>query len=112
MLLFPSFPLMKWLNVNTAVCNRKTFMACILIIALTYCQLPRAVVYTPNGAVNSSAQSVFAFHGEGAHNHKALAQWKDGIIWDYMMDIDIGLVYFGILFIFLSYTFVIVSLNS
>ena len=102
MLLFQSFPLTKWLNVNTAVCNRKTFMACILIIALTYRQLPRAVVYTLNGAVNSSAQSVLAFHGEGVHNHKASAQWKDGIIWDYIMDIDFGLVYFCIFCIFLS----------
>ena len=102
MLLFPSFPLMKWLNVNTAVCNRKTFMACILIIALTHRQLPRAVVYTPNGAVNSSAQSVLAFHGEGAHNHKALVQRNGCIIWDDIMDIDVGLVYFCILCIFLS----------
>lgn len=80
---------MEWLNINTAVCDRRALIACVLIIALTFHRLLRSVVYTQNGLLTAYLNPALHFHREGANSdvlalpRNASAQLKSSIVWDF-----------------------------
>lgn len=75
------------MNVNTAGCDRRAFIGCILIIALTFHRVPRTLVYTQNVPLTAylNPASLFA-RREGtssevlAMHRNAYAQFKSSIV--------------------------------
>lgn len=77
------------MNVNTAGCDRRSFIGYILIIALTFHRLPRTVVYTQNVPLTAYMNPASLLRREGASSEvlavlrKASALFKSSIVWDF-----------------------------
>lgn len=63
------------MNINTAGCDRRVRTGCILIIALTFHRLPRAVVYKQNVAETSYLHPAVVAACSEVKSYSIDAQW-------------------------------------